>query len=631
MSVRRLVSLLVAVLVATFAALGLFGASVATAVPTLTDQTSPSPGEVLSASPKVLTLVFSEALTTDPAILVLDATGAGVSSNIVGTAQRGDDAQTWFVDIKSALAPGTYTVKWQVQTGGNGEYKFSIGQPIAVDPATTPAPVAAADGISVPTTAASVVDTAARAAAPTSGTSAAPAGSSRLTSFLEVLGRLISTMGIALIFGGLAIIALAWPEGVEYVITSRYLRAVWIAALVGTVLMLIATHAALADNTLGSSISPVSWLELRDQGGAALLLRLVFVAASGWVVLAPERVVDSSTQIPAFAAPMLTMLTFGFSRTGSGGGGALGVGASIIHALAFAVWIGGAALLARVVVVGPGDEDLLHAIRGFGRLAGPALIGVVLSGVVRSTQLSGGGSQLLSTGYGRLLLLKAAGVAMLAYVATVNRQTVRDRLGRAHQLNARAAGRLRRAFSVELLVGVVVMALSAWMVNTSPPGVSASPQASRVKAVVQADLKDAGIDVSVGAAPAIPGTNTIVITVRKPVTGLVDMTVKLVPAGNEVSGILIPVAKTLTGKGIMRVEGVPLAAPGTWIITITGSDTNGQLTTLNGSFVIGETAAAAGATTTTSTSTVTAGSGTAETIAGTPNTATTVTPPATGG
>jgi copper transport protein len=210
---------------------------------------------------------------------------------------------------------------------------------------------------------------------------------------------------------------------------------------------------------------------------------------------------------------------------------------------------------------------------------------VVVSGVVRTMQLAGGGSHLFSTGYGRLLMLKAAGVAVLAYIATTNRQTVRSKLGSATQLTGRAAGRLRRAFSAELLVGVVIMGLTAWMLNSIPPGAAGAAATSKVKPVVAAAMKDNGIDVTVGAAPGVAGLNTIVITIRKPVTGLVDMDVQLLSPSPSGGGIDIPrVAGVLKGKGSMRVDGVPLDVPGTWRVVVTAIDTNGALPVVNGTF-----------------------------------------------
>ncbi len=592
MSIKRALSVLLTALVA----VGLLAAPRAWALPQLSTDSSPAPNETLATSPAQLVLTFTSELATEPEVILLDAAGLTVPTQ---PAQRQATGTQWIAPISSPLPPGTYRVKWSVE-GVVGEYTFNVGQ-ASPAPAPTQPP------------AAGVTATVAGAAVPTETVAPAPgdptatvtptttAGSSSATSsnsadggggaagLLAILARWASTLGLACVFGGLAVIALAWPEGVEYVITSRYLRAVWLIALGATLILMITTRARESGSSIASSISPTALLELKDfPGGSALLLRFVFIAASGWVVLVPERVVDASTQIPAFAAPTLALLTFGFSRSGDAAGGVLGVGAGIIHALSFSVWLGGAALLARVVVIGPGDEDLLHAVRGFSRLAGPALIGVVLSGVIRTAQLAGGGSSLFNTGYGRLLLVKAVGVAVLAYVATVNRQTVRGKLDRSVQLNGRVAGRLRRAFSFELLTGLVVMGLAAWMLNSIPPGAANAAATNKVKAVAEVSLKDSGIDVSVGAAPASVGVNTIVITVRKPVTGLVDMDVQLLSPSPQGGGIDIPkVAAVLKGKGSMRVEGVPLDTPGLWTIVVTARDTDGSLPVVTGTLEIG--------------------------------------------
>ena len=108
-----------------------------------------------------------------------------------------------------------------------------------------------------------------------------------------------------------------------------------------------------------------------------------------WVVLRPERVIDPTTQLPAIALPTLAVITLGLSRTG-GDLAILGVVAGIAHALAMAVWVGGVVLLARVVLAGPGEEDLVHAVRGFNRISGPAIVVTVVSGLVQLYRLDGG-------------------------------------------------------------------------------------------------------------------------------------------------------------------------------------------------------------------------------------------------
>ena len=80
------------------------------------------------------------------------------------------------------------------------------------------------------------------------------------------LGRVLSTLGILIIFGALVLIGVAWPEGPEYVITVRFLRSMWALALIGTVLVLVAFTAAETDRSLGASLSPSAWFDLADAG-----------------------------------------------------------------------------------------------------------------------------------------------------------------------------------------------------------------------------------------------------------------------------------------------------------------------------------------------------------------------------
>ncbi len=96
-----------------------------------------------------------------------------------------------------------------------------------------------------------------------------------------------------------------------------------------------------------------------------------------------------------------------------------------MHALSVSVWFGGLMMLARVVLLGPGDEDLVHAVRGYSRYSMTALVAAVASGAVQVYRLDGGG--LLSSSHGRLLLLKGAAVAAMAYLAMAARPVIAQR------------------------------------------------------------------------------------------------------------------------------------------------------------------------------------------------------------
>ena len=97
--------------------------------------------------------------------------------------------------------------------------------------------------------------------------------------------------------------------------------------------------------------------------------------------------------------------------------------ASIVHVLAMAVWFGGVVLLARVVLAGPGEEDLVHAVHGFGRISNPAIVITVVSGLVQLYREVGG--ELFTTSHGRVLLLKTVVVAAMIFVGMTARQLAR--------------------------------------------------------------------------------------------------------------------------------------------------------------------------------------------------------------
>ena len=98
-----------------------------------------------------------------------------------------------------------------------------------------------------------------------------------------------------------------------------------------------------------------------------------------------------------------------------------------------AVWVGGVVLLARVVLAGPGEEDLVHAVRGFNRISGPAIVVTVVSGLVQLYRLDGG--SLFSESHGRVLLLKTVLVAAMLFVGLTARQVAQARLARANDLS----------------------------------------------------------------------------------------------------------------------------------------------------------------------------------------------------
>lgn len=533
---------------------------------------SPDDGETVPVSPDQLVFTFAEPLGPDD-VLTAPVACATVSQN-TGIPDVSSDRTEVTVEVLTPFPRGACTVPWLLRDG-LGETIDSGLIAFSVQADTEQADGAAPDGDDDE-------PEPAPAAPPPTATDGTDDGSSGGALWL---GRVLSTTAVLALFGALVLVGTAWPEGPEYVITARFLRSLWAIAVVGTVLFVVAFTAEVSDRAFGASLSPGTWTDLLDAGwpGRAALVRLVLVLAAGWVVLRPERVIDPTTQLPAFVIPALAVVAVGFSRTG-GDFALVGSVLSVAHALAAAVWLGGALLVARVVVAGPGDDDLVHAVRGFNRISAPAIALTVVTGVLQMFRLVGGA--LFTSNHGRVLLLKAVVVALLVFVAMTARQMVSARLRRADEMTAASADRFRRAYSAEAGIGVVVLALSGWLLALSPAGID-----DRVTYPVERQFADeaAGLDVIVSVTPAQTGLNGLRVEVEAPQEGLSNLVVVLLPpADTDARGIEQPIPLSGAGTSVLAAdEGIPLDVPGTWRMQLSAVTELGSVTEAERTFPVG--------------------------------------------
>lgn len=518
---------------------------------------TPAAGATLDASPAQILLTFAEALGSKNVINV----SCNETPISVGSPELGADQRTLVTSVTSPLPRGSCVITWSVTApdgtpDGTGTIPFEVLNDTAGAVPTT----AVATDTTVEATDGDESDGDADAdpsGATTEGRSNGPQG----------LMRLLSLAGVAVLFGALFVIALAWPEGVEYILAVRFLRWVWVVAVAGSFLHVVTLAAFTSGDNVAASILPTAWVDLADSGpGRAALLRLVLVGASGWVVARPERVIDQMTQMAALAMPALAVATFGFSRSG-GPSALLGYAAGVVHALAMAVWFGGLVLLARVVLSGPGDEDLVHAVRGYSRLSTPAIIATVVSGGVQVYRLDGG--ELFSNAHGRIVLLKALVVAAMVFVGTAARQLIREKLSRANALGPKMADRLRRALGMEAAAAALALALSAWMLSTLPPKVTiAAPR--NVGPSLTFRNTDGSVEVTI-AVTQVVGGNAVRAEVIEPPTGLSDLTFLFTPPDGSGGTPVVFIVPALAGTGAVEVDlgplAMPLDAPGSWKVT----------------------------------------------------------------
>lgn len=185
--------------------------------------------------------------------------------------------------------------------------------------------------------------------------------------------------------------------------------------------------------------------------GAGLLVTVACAVAYG-VVAATSRG-RGWPELPTMIA-LLGLLPA--PLTGHAGGPAshdLAVVPVTAHAGAVAVWVGG--LGAVLTVVGPRRALLATALPRFSGIAATALVTVAVSGVFLAVVRLGSASGLVTTGYGRAVLVKSAALLLLVVLGA----QVRRRVVPAVREHRRAP--LVALAGTELAVMVITLGLAA--------------------------------------------------------------------------------------------------------------------------------------------------------------------------
>ena len=516
---------------------------------TVVVSTSPANGEEVVSAPSQITVVFNQ---TVPANSVLQAVCDGQPAPL-GPVQVGADGISLSVAVTGAIPVGTCngTYSWPQSDGkvATGSFSFDVLDPSQVDPGDV-SEVDPTDGGNL-----------AEDPPPVSG----PLG----------LSRLVTYIALSALFGAAAFIVLYWPEGVEDMHVLRFLRLAWGLAMVGTFFTAVLATSLKTGNSFTSSILPTSWFELLDSGsGAAIVARFVLVAASIRIINRPEFLLEPQTQPFALAAPGLAVLSLAFTRAAEEFSFA-GTLAGFFHVTSVALWFGGLLMLAQAVLVAPGDEDIVQALRGFTKHAPLFITIAVISGMVHLYVLDGGA--ILTSRHGRLIVLKSIGVAAMVYLGMLTRQIVAARLARARTVNARFAASLRRAVAAEAGFGIFVLALSSWAVATLPKNIE-PPGTDRTKYAFVGERSGGAFDVQVKITPAKVGLNAVRIDVHSPESGITDLQVQFNPPTNNTASVTLMVP--IDGEGAARLplkEGIPFGIPGLWTVIVSANGPEGPL------------------------------------------------------
>jgi copper transport protein len=553
-------------------------------------ETAPANGEVLDTAPTQVFLRFSETIEIpDRALEVFGESGDELTTGDPGHVDG--DGATLGVELP-ALDEGAYVVTWRVGSADShpiqGAFTFRVGAGSQDEANALMARLVASSG------------------------------GDTTVGLLYGIDRFADFVGMILLVGGALFVAALWPTGAADRRARRLVAGGWITVAVATVAAFGLQAAYTAGESLGGVVDPSVVGDVFDtRAGRVWLVRLVLLVivlvlrnrllprTAPWGA-GPARATtlsaSASTSVnvgidvddtgvdgagegsgtgpsgpevgPAavdrFTPALIGVLVLGLallatiSIAGHAGAGdlvALAMVTDLVHLLGVCFWMGGLAVLLLVVLRprGPDSPAVLQRVVGeFSALALVAVGAIVVSGTVQGWRQVGSLGPLTGTTYGRLLLAKVALFLVIMGGAYVSRSIVQRRAAAAGP----SLGVLRRSVGAEVLIAVVVLGITALLVNTVPaedaydPSFSAEVHGAELLARVEVDPAKAGpTDIAVDTLDH--GGNPI-----EPV----DVTASLSLPGRDIGPL--PVELTPDGTGHYVAEGTEIPFPGAWELAI---------------------------------------------------------------
>ncbi|MFI8536773.1 copper resistance protein CopC [Streptomyces aquilus] len=410
------------------------------------ESSTPKDGARLTRTPATVELVFSEPV--EPGDVRIEVAGKRLAVSRGGS---GGDAVR--VTVPKSAGQDRLTLVWQVldmedghSTSGTLSFPLTAKAPADTAPADTAAPAVPQPNGTVHTA--------------------------------WITARWVGYLALALYVGGLAFLALLWPQGATDRRTRRILTLAWAAGLAASLLTPGLQSAYGAMGTFADVFRRSTYADLSatEVGGVAACRVLMWVLAA--VVLAAvlqggARAARSpGWRVGALAVALGLLRTTGMTgHNAEGDHPGWGAVADLVHLLGVSIWLGGLTLLLLGVLPRRRPEELSAVVPGYSTLAGLSVAAIVAAGVVLTWQVVGSFDALVDTGYGRLLLVKTAVLLLVSAFAQLSRGWVRTRLDIAVLLRGDRATVRPFVHSVAAETGLVLVVLAATsLLVTSAPG-----------------------------------------------------------------------------------------------------------------------------------------------------------------
>ena len=530
-----------------------FGASLLLGAPTasahaLLVRSDPSSGATVATSPKTIELWFNEEITLDlSSVRVVHSDGAVVA----GTRLLSASGDPRLLQLSLPPLPtGSYGVLWTATAEDDGH--------------TTTGTVVFGVGVSVAPEAASNV-------------TATPSMADVVRRWIRIgaLAGVIGATGILLIFLWIG----ADPK-VELTVTAverrMFLFAVWSAA-VGLGVAAVDGIVQVAHASTGSNRD---WLAVFSSTtwGHLWLLRVVTLGAFLVVTLVLRRSLRVRPGLALLSAALVLALVvieaLGSHAASVESARPAAMLAEAVHILAGCRWVGVVLALA-VMLWRPAVDGLDRRVlvRMIGQPLAVVLLAsvaiVIVSGLYSAGRQVETVSDLVTTGYGRAVLIKSGVLLVLFVLGTLNAI-------RLHGLHLPIRGRAimrpapvvaTRLIVVEAAVGAVLLIVAGLLAESAPSRETATPVASSATeaAASAVERTEAGsvadLVVTVSATPNRPGLNAFTVTAassRRPAPRPIDtVSLEVVGAKSTASPPLQPIG---AGRyfGVARLDSGPV-------------------------------------------------------------------------
>jgi len=428
-------------------------------------RSSPTANASLPAPPDRIALWFSERPELRfTSVQLLDSAGHVIA---MGAPRVDVDLAGVVAAITAPLGVGRYTVVWRTAAADghptSGNFAFTVTSAPATSPVVAPAGEAP-DSVSVR------IDTVARRIPNSIVQPERPPAMPTAARWAELVAAL-SLIGALIV--RLAVLPRADLPSETFIDASDRLRRLGHATL--TLFVLATLMRVAAESTLvmgdGESRLHAMLVAVRDTrwghgwsfGAAGAVLAIVGLFAarrsmSGWVAAAVGAV----------------LICLGEALTGHAAASsrsALAVAADVTHVLGAGGWIGGLAALLLSVFPAIGALEQVQesrvgsrVVRAYHATAVESVAIVAISALVAAWLRLPAVNVLWSTTYGRILLIKVCVVlVVLAFGGYHYRSAVSVEWG------AGTAGKFRRSAAAELVVGAIVVAITAVLISTPLP------------------------------------------------------------------------------------------------------------------------------------------------------------------